>query len=101
MNFNLPEEIQILRETVRRFGRQRADPTGARLPPRQPIIATGRADYAQLMALTDPEKKARGGIACFAVDLNFKPEQFVDLSFLPEPEKEGFFAEVAKRYPVK
>lgn len=27
-----------------------------------------------------------------------KPEQFVDLSFLQELEKEGFFAEMAKRY---
>ena len=32
---------------------------------------------------------------------NFKPEQFVDLSFLKELEKEGFFTEMAKRYPVK
>jgi acyl carrier protein phosphodiesterase len=27
-----------------------------------------------------------------------KPEQFVDLSFLQELEKEGFFEELAKRY---
>ena len=33
------------------------------------ITAAGRADYVQLMAVTDPEKKARGGISCFAVDL--------------------------------
>ena len=32
---------------------------------------------------------------------NFKPEQFVDLNFLQELEKEGFFNEMAKRYPVK
>jgi len=32
---------------------------------------------------------------------NFKPEQFVDLSFLQDLEKEGFFNEMAKRYPVK
>ena len=32
---------------------------------------------------------------------NFKPEQFVDLSFLQELEKEGFFNEMAKRYPGK
>jgi ABC-type nitrate/sulfonate/bicarbonate transport system substrate-binding protein len=32
---------------------------------------------------------------------NFKPEQFVDLSFLHELEKEGFFNEMAKRYPTK
>ena len=32
---------------------------------------------------------------------NFKPEQFVDLSFLQELEKEGFFSEMAKRYPTK
>jgi hypothetical protein len=30
-----------------------------------------------------------------------KPEQFVDLSFLQEVEKEGFFDEMAKRYPSK
>ena len=32
---------------------------------------------------------------------NAKPEQFVDLSFLQELEKEGFFTEMAKRYPSK
>jgi ABC-type nitrate/sulfonate/bicarbonate transport system substrate-binding protein len=32
---------------------------------------------------------------------NFKPEQFVDLSFLQELEKEGFFGEMTKRYPTK
>jgi NitT/TauT family transport system substrate-binding protein len=31
---------------------------------------------------------------------NFKPEQFVDLSFLQELEKEGFFNDMAKRYPT-
>jgi NitT/TauT family transport system substrate-binding protein len=30
-----------------------------------------------------------------------RPEQFVDLSFLQELEKEGFFNEMAKRYPTK
>jgi ABC-type nitrate/sulfonate/bicarbonate transport system substrate-binding protein len=30
-----------------------------------------------------------------------KPEQFVDLSFLQELEKEGFFNEMVKRYPTK
>jgi NitT/TauT family transport system substrate-binding protein len=30
-----------------------------------------------------------------------KPEQFVDLSLLQELEKEGFFNEMAKRYPTK
>jgi NitT/TauT family transport system substrate-binding protein len=30
-----------------------------------------------------------------------KPEQFVDLSLLQELEKEGFFTEMAKRYPSK
>jgi len=30
---------------------------------------------------------------------NAKPEQFVDLSLLQEMEKEGFFTEMAKRYP--
>jgi NitT/TauT family transport system substrate-binding protein len=28
-----------------------------------------------------------------------KPEQFVDLSLLQQLEKDGFFAEMAKRYP--
>ena len=32
---------------------------------------------------------------------NAKPEQFVDLSFLQELEKEGFFNETAKKYPSK
>ena len=32
---------------------------------------------------------------------NSKPEQFVDLSFLQELEKEGFFTEMVKRYPSK
>ena len=32
---------------------------------------------------------------------NAKPEQFVDLSLLQELEKEGFFTEMAKRYPSK
>ena len=32
---------------------------------------------------------------------NAKPEQFVDLSFLQELEKEGFFNDMAKRYPSK
>jgi NitT/TauT family transport system substrate-binding protein len=32
---------------------------------------------------------------------NFKPEQFVDLSFLQELEKEGFFNEMTKRYSTK
>lgn len=32
---------------------------------------------------------------------NAKPEQFVDLSFLQELEKEGFFEQMAKRYPSK
>jgi NitT/TauT family transport system substrate-binding protein len=30
-----------------------------------------------------------------------KPEQFVDMSFLQELDKEGFFAEMTKRYPAK
>ena len=30
-----------------------------------------------------------------------RPEQFVDLSFLQELEKEGFFGEMAKRYPSR
>jgi NitT/TauT family transport system substrate-binding protein len=32
---------------------------------------------------------------------NAKPEQFVELSFLQELEKEGFFNEMAKKYPSK
>jgi hypothetical protein len=30
-----------------------------------------------------------------------KPEQFVDMSFLQELDKEGFFTEMTKRYPSK
>jgi len=30
-----------------------------------------------------------------------KPEQFIDPSILQELEKEGFFTEMAKRYPSK
>jgi acyl-CoA dehydrogenase len=33
------------------------------------ITAAGRAHYAQVMAVTDPEKRARGGVTCFMVDL--------------------------------
>jgi acyl-CoA dehydrogenase len=33
------------------------------------ITGAGHADYAQVMALTDPEKRARGGITCFVVDM--------------------------------
>ena len=32
---------------------------------------------------------------------NAKPEQFVDMTFLQELDKEGFFTEMAKRYPSK
>ncbi|MGH7833699.1 MAG: acyl-CoA dehydrogenase family protein [Candidatus Binatia bacterium] len=33
------------------------------------ITGASRADYAQVMAVTDPEKRARGGITCFIVDM--------------------------------
>jgi len=33
------------------------------------ITGAGYSDYAQVMAVTDPEKRARGGITCFIVDL--------------------------------
>ena len=33
------------------------------------ISGAGRADYAQVMAVTDPEKRARGGITCLMVDM--------------------------------
>ena len=33
------------------------------------ITGAGRADYAQVMAVTDAEKRARGGITCFIVDM--------------------------------
>jgi acyl-CoA dehydrogenase len=33
------------------------------------ISGAGSADFAQLMAVTDPEKRARGGITCFLVDM--------------------------------
>jgi len=34
------------------------------------ISAAGEADLAQVMAATDPEKRSKGGITCFIVDLN-------------------------------
>jgi acyl-CoA dehydrogenase len=33
------------------------------------ITDAGTADYAQVMAVTDPQKRARGGITCFIVDM--------------------------------
>ena len=33
------------------------------------ITGAGSADYAQVMAVTDPEKRAHGGITCFIVDM--------------------------------
>lgn len=33
------------------------------------ISAAGHSDFAQVLAVTDPEKKNRGGITCFLVDL--------------------------------
>jgi acyl-CoA dehydrogenase len=33
------------------------------------ITGAGRADYAQVMAVTDSEKRARGGVTCFLVNL--------------------------------
>lgn len=33
------------------------------------ITGAGRADFAQVMAVTDPEKKARGGITCLIMDM--------------------------------
>ena len=33
------------------------------------ITGAKTADYAQVMAVTDPEKRARGGITCFIVDM--------------------------------
>ncbi len=33
------------------------------------ITGAGNSDYAQLMAVTDLEKRARGGITCFMVDM--------------------------------
>jgi hypothetical protein len=32
---------------------------------------------------------------------NAKPEQFVDLSFLQELDKDNFFGELARKYPSK
>lgn len=34
------------------------------------ITGAKDADFAQVIALTDPEKKARGGMSCFLVDMN-------------------------------
>ncbi len=33
------------------------------------ITGAGNSDFAQVMAVTDPEKRARGGITCFIMDL--------------------------------
>lgn len=33
------------------------------------ITGAGRADFAQVLAVTDPEKGSRGGITCFMVDM--------------------------------
>ncbi|MBI4525009.1 MAG: acyl-CoA dehydrogenase family protein [Deltaproteobacteria bacterium] len=33
------------------------------------ISGAGRSDFAQVMAVTDPQKGARGGITCFMVDM--------------------------------
>ncbi|MBI4528018.1 MAG: acyl-CoA dehydrogenase family protein [Deltaproteobacteria bacterium] len=33
------------------------------------ITGAGVADYGQVMAVTDPEKRARGGITCFILDM--------------------------------
>jgi acyl-CoA dehydrogenase len=33
------------------------------------ITDAGRANYAQVMAVTDPQKRSRGGISCFIVDM--------------------------------
>ena len=33
------------------------------------ITGAGRADFGQVMAVTDPEKGARGGVTCFMVDM--------------------------------
>jgi acyl-CoA dehydrogenase len=33
------------------------------------ITGAGRANFAQVMAVTDPEKRARGGVTCFMVDM--------------------------------
>jgi len=34
------------------------------------ITGAGGSDFAQVMAVTDPEKRARGGITCFLVDMD-------------------------------
>ena len=36
------------------------------------ITKAQNSDFAQVMAVTDPEKGARGGISCFIVDMNAK-----------------------------
>ena len=38
--------------------------------PKRLITEAGVADFAQVMAVTDPEKRARGGITCFLVDMD-------------------------------
>ena len=41
------------------------------------ITGAGEADYAQVICLTDPEKRARGGISCLMVDMKAPGVQLV------------------------
>lgn len=61
-----------------------------KLIPKKPYpTLKGVQNLLDLLAPQNPQAKT------------FKPEQFVDLSFLQELEKEGFFIEMAKRYALK
>jgi NitT/TauT family transport system substrate-binding protein len=67
-----------------------AHQTYVKLIPRRPYpTLKGIQNLLDMLAPQIPQAK------------NAKPEQFVDLSFLQELEKDGFFNEMAKRYPVK
>jgi NitT/TauT family transport system substrate-binding protein len=67
-----------------------AHQTYVKLIPRRPYpTLKGIQNLLEMLAPQIPQAK------------NAKPEQFVDLSFLQELEKEGFFNEIATRYPAK
>jgi len=58
--------------------------------PKRPVFTTKGIQFMlEMLAPQMPQAKTA------------RPEQFIDTSFLQELDKEGFFAEMAKRYPEK
>jgi acyl-CoA dehydrogenase len=64
------------------------------------ITEAGTADFAQVIALTDPEKRAHGGISCFMVDMKADGVQLVraDQTMMGDAPWEIQFSDV--RVPV-